>query len=301
MASTACTSRDRVGIQASLRCSSISPVMTARTLGCASRRGGVHVTIRACASGLRRIAPYSIPGSCDVVDERAAAADEPGVLLAPERARRRCDPGGRSPVTPAAVGPGPVAGPPPAAAVPLGGLVLGGPLHRPDDVLVAGAPADLAGQRLADLPGGRVAGCGRAASGRSSSCPGCRTRTAARGTGEALLHRVERGRRMPRPSTVRTRCPSAMAASTVHDFTGVSSSQTTQAPQFEVSQPQCEPVSPRSSRRKWISSSRGSTSRVNAASLTVTVICTSGTLVPRRDAAARRSARTVSSAARCRL
>ena len=64
------------------------------------------------------------------------------------------------------------------------------------------------------------------------------------------------------PSTVRTWRPSAMAASTVHDLTGVPSSHTTQAPQFEVSQPQCEPVSRSSSRRKWMSSSRGSTSRV---------------------------------------
>ncbi len=53
-----------------------------------------------------------------------------------------------------------------------------------------------------------------------------------------------------RPSTVLTRCPSAMTASTVHDLTGVSSSHTTQAPQLDVSQPQCEPVSPSSSRRK---------------------------------------------------
>jgi len=52
------------------------------------------------------------------------------------------------------------------------------------------------------------------------------------------------------PSTVVTRRPSAITASTVHDLTGVSSSHTTQAPQFDVSQPQCEPVSPRSSRRK---------------------------------------------------
>src|SRR4249919_3072558 len=84
-----------------------------------------------------------------------------------------------------------------------------------------------------------------------------------------------------RPSTVSTRRPSAIAASTVHDFTGSSSIQTTQAPQFEVSQPQCEPVSPSSSRRKWISSSRGSTSRVNTASLTVTVTCMSGGPGPR--------------------
>ena len=60
------------------------------------------------------------------------------------------------------------------------------------------------------------------------------------------------------PSTVVTRRPSAITASTVQDFTGVSSSHTTQAPQLDVSQPQCEPVRRRSSRRKWISSSRGS-------------------------------------------
>ena len=64
-----------------------------------------------------------------------------------------------------------------------------------------------------------------------------------------------------RPSTVATRRPSAMTASTVQDLTGVSSSHTTQAPQLDVSQPQCEPVSLSSSRRKWMSSSRGSTTR----------------------------------------
>ncbi len=53
-----------------------------------------------------------------------------------------------------------------------------------------------------------------------------------------------------------------MTASTVQDLTGVSFSQTTQAPQLDVSQPQCEPVSPRSSRKKWMSSKRGSTTRV---------------------------------------
>jgi hypothetical protein len=53
-----------------------------------------------------------------------------------------------------------------------------------------------------------------------------------------------------RPSTVATRRPSAMTASTVQDLTGVSSSHTTQAPQLDVSHPQCEPVRPISSRRK---------------------------------------------------
>src|SRR5690348_17723509 len=50
-----------------------------------------------------------------------------------------------------------------------------------------------------------------------------------------------------RPSTVRTSCPPAIAASTVQDFTGSLSSQTTQVPQLLVSQPQCVPVSPRRS------------------------------------------------------
>jgi hypothetical protein len=71
-----------------------------------------------------------------------------------------------------------------------------------------------------------------------------------------------------RPSTVVTRRPSAITASSVQDFTGVSSSHTMQAPQLEVSHPQCDPVRPRSSRMKWMSSSRGSTSRACSVPLT---------------------------------
>src|ERR1700722_7881074 len=67
-----------------------------------------------------------------------------------------------------------------------------------------------------------------------------------------------------------------MAASTVHDFTGVSSSQTTQAPQLDVSQPQCEPVRSRSSRIRWMSSSLGSMTRAYCVPFTVRVICMSG-------------------------
>jgi hypothetical protein len=74
-----------------------------------------------------------------------------------------------------------------------------------------------------------------------------------------------------RPSTVVTRLPSVIAASTVQDFTGISSSHTTQAPQLEVSQPQCEPVRPSSSRRKWMSSSRGSIVAEYSVPLTVRV------------------------------
>ena len=52
-----------------------------------------------------------------------------------------------------------------------------------------------------------------------------------------------------RSSTVRTERPWAIAASTVHDLTGLASSHTTQLPQFDVSQPQWLPVRPSSSRR----------------------------------------------------
>ena len=76
-----------------------------------------------------------------------------------------------------------------------------------------------------------------------------------------------------RPSTVRTSCPPAMAASTVHDLTGSPSSQTTQVPQLLVSQPQWVPVRPRWSRRKCTSSSRPSISRVTSSPLTVIVTC----------------------------
>ncbi len=59
-----------------------------------------------------------------------------------------------------------------------------------------------------------------------------------------------------------TRQPSAITPSTVQLFTGSPSSRTTHAPQFDVSQPQCVPVSPNVSRRRWTSSTRGSTSAV---------------------------------------
>ena len=55
--------------------------------------------------------------------------------------------------------------------------------------------------------------------------------------------------------------PSHIAARTVHDFTGAPSICTTQAPQFEVSQPQWVPVRPGVSRMKCTSSWRGSISR----------------------------------------
>ncbi len=79
-----------------------------------------------------------------------------------------------------------------------------------------------------------------------------------------------------------------MAASRVHDLTGLASSQTTQLPQFDVSQPQWLPVRPSSSRMKWMSSSRGSTSRTYSVPLTVTatrIVTRPGSRGRRRGAA----------------
>ena len=63
VASTACTSALSVGIQARLSDSRVAPVMTARTFGCASAWLVSIDTIRACATGLRRIAACSMPGT----------------------------------------------------------------------------------------------------------------------------------------------------------------------------------------------------------------------------------------------
>jgi len=62
VASTACRSPDRVGIQARFLSRRVSPVMTARTLGCASAARVSMARMRACGCGLRSTAPYSMPG-----------------------------------------------------------------------------------------------------------------------------------------------------------------------------------------------------------------------------------------------
>src|SRR3954451_3299775 len=94
------------------------------------------------------------------------------------------------------------------------------------------------------------------------------------------------------PSTVLTSWPSTIAASVVHDFTGSPSIRTTQAPQFDVSQPQCVPVRPGVSRMKCTSSMRGSMSCDTCSPLTVIETLMSGLLVVRaRHRPAQRAAR----------
>src|SRR3954469_19166840 len=80
-------------------------------------------------------------------------------------------------------------------------------------------------------------------------------------------------------STVRISCPSHIAARTVHDLTGLPSMSTTQAPQFDVSQPQWVPVRSSVSRRKCTSSIRGSTSCETCSPLTVIETLMSGLLL----------------------
>src|SRR5438093_12063758 len=65
--------------------------------------------------------------------------------------------------------------------------------------------------------------------------------------------------------------PSACAARQVHDLTAMPSTRTVHAPHWLVSQPILVPVRPATSRRKWTSRSRGSTSRASARPLTVIV------------------------------
>ncbi len=62
VASTAWVSPDSVGIHARLCCAISSPVTTATTPGSAAASDVSIETIRACATGLRRIAMCSMPG-----------------------------------------------------------------------------------------------------------------------------------------------------------------------------------------------------------------------------------------------
>src|SRR5690242_20301417 len=76
-----------------------------------------------------------------------------------------------------------------------------------------------------------------------------------------------------RPSIVLISEPWAWTASIVQDLALRPSTWTVHAPQLLVSQPTCVPVSPKTSRRRWTRSSRGSTSASRASPLTVTVMC----------------------------
>jgi hypothetical protein len=112
-----------------------------------------------------------------------------------------------------------------------------GPTDGTDDILVPGTPADLTGDRLADLRFIRIGVVVEQPAGGHHHARRAETALQAVTLDEPLLDRVELAVAL-QASTVRTARPSAMAASTVHDLTGLASSHTTQLPQLDVSQPQ---------------------------------------------------------------
>src|SRR6266516_1059628 len=137
VARTACASWDIVGIQASPSPARSCPVNTASTRGWASAATVSIAVILACGWGLRRIAPYSMPGSW------MSSTNTPR-----PRMKRASSLRGTGPYAPFGSA---LMSLPPSRCV-----ALRCPLDRPHDVLVARAPAYLAGQRLPDLRGRRV-------------------------------------------------------------------------------------------------------------------------------------------------
>jgi hypothetical protein len=80
----------------------------------------------------------------------------------------------------------------PVALAFSGFVVLGRPQHRPDDVLVPGAAADLSGYRLADLVGGRIGVVIEQPARGHQHAGGAEPALQPVAGGERLLHRVER-------------------------------------------------------------------------------------------------------------
>ena len=207
VASTAWTSPERVGIQARPRSASIAPVTTALDLRV--RLGGEGVdadTIRAWATGERRIARWSMPGQLEVV-----AVKRPLPRTNRRSSLRSIRPCPRSPRARArsrrlmtarlrrSVG------------------CSAAQLDRPDDGGVAGAAADLAGDGLADRPARSGAGS-RSSSARAVMQHPRRAEAALEPVAlhEPLLDRVEHAvdARGPRRSGRRGRRPSRPAPCT---------------------------------------------------------------------------------------
>ena len=171
----------------------------------------------------------------DVVDVVAAAPDESRVLFAQHPAVahtafgrcRRCLPVRADGALDRVV----------MTLPPLRCAMLGRPLDGAHDRGVAGAPADLPGDRLPDRLLVRVGVAVQ--QGRAVIIipgvqkPHCRPwqRMKPSCTGSSWPFTA-------RPSTVRTLWPEAITASMVQDFTGTPSTSTTQVPQLLVSQPQ---------------------------------------------------------------
>ena len=195
--------------------------------------------IRARASVDRDELDVELAVEVDVGDVRLLAGDAPMPPTRPAtcrchwvRRRRRVDarlaaPGARRP--PAAL---------PAAAA----------AHGLDDLLVAGAAAQVAGEPLLDLGARRVRAVARAAPAPTISWPGMQKPHC---TAPVSRKACWSGWSRPpaaSPSTVVTLAPSASTARTRHESTLTSSSSTVHAPHSPTRQHSFVPVSPRSSR-----------------------------------------------------
>ena len=131
---------------------------------------------------------------------------------------------------------------------------------RPQDALVAGAAAQVAGQPLADLRRRWGSGCRAGTRSPTSTNPGvqkphcrpCSSRKAAC-TGDSAPSGP------PTPSIVVTSAPSAWTANTRQERTASPSSSTVHAPHTPCSHPRWVPVRWHRSRMKSASVSRGST------------------------------------------
>ena len=117
-----------------------------------------------------------------------------------------------------------------------------------DDLLVAGAAAQVAGEALLDLGAGRVRDVDAAAPGRDELARDAEPALDGAGVEERLLERVRAGRRPPAPRRSSPSAPSASTASTRHESTLRPSSSTVHAPHSPTRQHSFVPVRPRSSR-----------------------------------------------------
>ncbi len=139
---------------------------------------------------------------------------------------------------------------------------LGGAQHDGDDVLVAGAAAQVAADRLAGLLLGRVRVLRDVRGDGGEEARRAEAALQPVALAERLLHRVHvrPACRGPRPWSPRGR--RRVTASSRQERTGSPSSSTVQAPQTPCSQPTWVPVSRRSWRRQSDSSRRAGTWRV---------------------------------------
>ena len=119
---------------------------------------------------------------------------------------------------------------------------------RLDNLLVAGAPAEISRQRLADLIARGMRRSVEQRLGGDEESRACSSRTAPRRGRRMSPEADAAGPRSPRPSTVTTSRPPHSTPSTRHDSTGRPSSSTAQAPHSPSSHPCLVPQRFRSSR-----------------------------------------------------